>query len=367
MQHFVATYIPISKEGTIVKIGEAGKTINMELDAFGLIDLLKPGDDLWCLMGSTNAAVTAGAFRRGIRVHQLSYQRALAVLHGQNGKNNGKKAKISEEDVNLIREVSPEIFYALTPAQAEVLEISAALQDLLEAMEVRESYANIRRASICARAVIYGKALGREIPTKEALKKLLNEELGNKDDGGRKKQPNDQRLQFLMDTEDQAGKNLGHVIKGSGIYEHIFASVDGVGSRLAARFIAAIERIERFERSEDLSNFAGILPRGSEGKLPSKKNSAGKMLSRKPELNMACFLFQDQIFTYGRNSYLGQMLIKQVEAECPCTAEERKKDPELRKKYSDAVKKARIATTRHLLEKIIWPRWREYMGLQKAS
>ncbi|OGZ22196.1 MAG: hypothetical protein A3D46_00995 [Candidatus Nealsonbacteria bacterium RIFCSPHIGHO2_02_FULL_43_13] len=151
------------------------------------------------------------------------------------------------------------------------------------------------------------------------------------------------------------------------MFNHIFGSVDGIGPKLAARFIAAIERIERFERPEDLSNYAGMLPRGVEGKMPSRRNSKGATLSRDPGLNTACFLFQEQMFRYGRNTELGQMLIKQVQRNCPYAKEERRKDAELRKKYSGAVKEARIAVTRYLLEKIIWPRWNEYMAMKTAS
>jgi len=368
MQYF-ASYVPLMKGATVLAVDKKGKTRKLEeVDAFKLKTVMKPGDELCLMMGSTNAVVAAAAFRLGVDVRQISYLRALSALNGrkkaeiEEERGNGKH-KFSPEDIHLISQKSPESFYRMTPSQGEVLEIMAAWQSFSDAMEIRKRYTNIASARLKSRAAIFGHVVGKEVIDGKSLKRVLNDELGVKDEEGKKKRPNDSRLQVLMEAEEQAGRQLEEVVRSSGLYQHIFGSVDGVGPRLGARIIAAIERVERFDRPKDLSNYGGFLPRGPEGKLPSRKNSKGKMLSRKPALNTSGFLFQDQEFTYGRNTELGQMLIKQIERNCPCTAEQRKKDKDLRKRYAVAGKEARIAVTRYLLEKIVWPRWWEYVGL----
>ena len=349
---YFASYVPIIREAEVKTSGGKEPEV-LELDAFGLMKILKSGDSLWLMMGSTNVVVAFGAFRRGVEVHQISYLRASSKL---------KKHKLTADDVFALASGHPDLFYSVTSAQSEVLEIIANGNEFFDAMEARKAYANLARSRIQQNAAMYGRAMGVDITTFEELAELVKKQLGIKE-----KKPADQSLQILLAREAQFGNRLDSTVKKSNMFNHIFGSVDGIGPKLAARFIAAIERIERFERPEDLSNYAGMLPRGVEGKMPSRRNSKGATLSRDPGLNTACFLFQEQMFRYGRNTELGQMLIKQVQRNCPYAKEERRKDAELRKKYSGAVKEARIAVTRYLLEKIIWPRWNEYIAMQTAS
>jgi len=349
---YFASYVPIIREAEVKTSGGKEPEV-LELDAFGLMKILKSGDSLWLMMGSTNVVVAFGAFRRGVEVHQISYLRASSKL---------KKHKLTADDVFALASGHPDLFYSVTSAQSEVLEIIANGNEFFDAMEVRKAYANLARSRIQQNAAMYGRAMGVDITTFEELAELVKKQLGIKE-----KKPADQSFQILLAREAQFGNQLDSAMKKSKMFNHIFGSVDGIGPKIAARFITAIERIERFERPEDLSNYAGMLPRGVEGKMPSRRNSKGATLSRDPGLNTACFLFQEQMFRYGRNTELGQMLIKQVQRNCPCAKEERRKDAELRKKYSGAVKEARIAVTRYLLEKIIWPRWNEYMAMKTAS
>jgi len=349
---YFASYVPIIREAEVKTSGGKEPEV-LELDAFGLMKILKSGDSLWLMMGSTNVVVAFGAFRRGVEVHQISYLRASSKL---------KKHKLTADDVFALASGHPDLFYSVTSAQSEVLEIIANGNEFFDAMEARKAYANLARSRIQQNAVMYGRAMGADITTLEELEELVQKQLGIKE-----KKPADQSFQILLAREAQFGNRLDSTVKKSNMFNHIFGSVDGIGPKIAARFITAIERIERFERPEDLSNYAGMLPRGIKGKMPSRRNSKGATLSRDPGLNTACFLFQEQMFRYGRNTELGQMLIKQVQRNCPCAKEERRKDAELRKKYSGAVKEARIAVTRYLLEKIIWPRWNEYIAMQTAS
>jgi hypothetical protein len=367
MQYF-ASHIPIMTGSTVLAVGKKGKTREIkEVDAFKLKTMMSPGDELWLMMGSTNAVVAAAAYELGVKVMQISYPRALSALNGKEAEKSegevSRRHKFTPQDIQTISQRNSELFYTLTITQTDVLKIIAAWQNFKDAMEVRKRYGNTASARIRSQAAIYGYVLGREVTDGQSLKELLSDQFDTKDGSGKRRKPSDPRFRVLVETEEQAGRQLDQVIKSSGLFRHIFGEVEGIGSRLGARIIAAIENIERFKEPKDLSNFAGLLPRGPEGKLPSRRHSRGKMLSRNPDLNTAGFLFQNQISTYGRRTELGQKLVEQIQLECPpCTAEERKKDKELRTRYAGAVTKARIAMTCYLLEDIVWPRWRQYFG-----
>lgn len=340
---YISTFIPVMKKGTVSVDGK-----DVECDALELMQRMGPEDELWLMMGSTNAAVALGAYRKGVKVHQISYPRARS--------SNGEQ-KVSLDGIREIVERQPQLFYSLYPQQSEVLEIISAWQDVEDAMEARKEYANRLRARVMARAVIEGRK------TKEQLEEEIEQLLGKKSKGIK---PADAGMQYFLEKEKKAEQELAKVIGKSGLYNQVFKLVGGVGAKLAARFIAGIERIERFQRAKDLSNYAGLLPRGKDGRLPSRRQAGqnNEQLSRSPKLNTACFNLQEWLFIYGKNTELGAFMREEMERRCPCTAEQRKNDPELRKRYAAAVKQARILTTRRFLEEIVWPKWRSYVGTE---
>jgi hypothetical protein len=187
-----------------------------------------------------------------------------------------------------------------------------------------------------------------------------------KDSAGRKREPTDPILRTLVKEEGQASKALDRATKESDLCNAVFAPIEGVGPRLAGRFIAAIERIDRFPKPGDLVGYAGMAPTRSTGRLPKRRK--GELVSRSPDLNNACWLLQDQMTTYGAKTPFGQMIWQQVERECPCTKEERQIDPELRRRYGSAVRRARIAMTQKFLEHL-WNAWRSHRSLatQRAA
>lgn len=351
MQYYAST-VPIKREATILKWrGGKYNPTSAKVEAPAFVASLGPRDELWLMMGSTNAAVALGAFRRGTTVHQVSYARALPhilALHNRNGdEEKDARIKISAEDVFHLAESHPGIFYPMYPQQGEVLEIISAWQSVVDSMEARKSYANVVRSRLQQKAVVSGN-----VASIKELDALIEKTVGKKD-------PTDPGMQGFFSQEKSAEAVLGSVLKDSGLYASVFEPIESVGPKLAARFITAIERIERFATPEDLMRYAGMLPTKG-GKLPSKKR--GELLNRDPEMNTACWLLQDQMFQWGANSEFGRILHDQVRRECPCTQEERDGDKELRSKHSGAVKQARIAMTRVFLEQI-WRDWREYTGL----
>lgn len=368
MAQCFAAYIPIVREAKVIMVGSSGREKEQAADVFGAISMLEPGDELFLMMGSTNSSAALAAFQKGVMVHQVPHSRAEPILiqevREEDGRDNNR-TKISSREVRYLAQAHPNVFYSVSDAQTEVLKIMEAWDEFADAMKVRKAYASRARARIQRSAVISGEALGRKIGSRRELEDVVRESIGVTDAVGRRRVPKDGMLQALLKDEQRAGRKLDAVMRRSGLFNHVFGSVDGVGTRLAARMIVAIERIDRFKRPKDLSNFGGFLPRGPSGKLPSRKR--GQSIGRKPGLNTAGFLTQERLFGYSRNTELGQMLIEMAQRDCPCTVEQRKADVALRRRYAGAVKKARIAVTRHLLEKIVWPRWREYMGLVASS
>ena len=64
--------VPLNKGATVLAVGKKGKTRKVEeVDAFKLKTIVRPGDELWLMMGSTNAVVAAAAFRLGVDVRQI--------------------------------------------------------------------------------------------------------------------------------------------------------------------------------------------------------------------------------------------------------------------------------------------------------
>ncbi len=379
MPHYAASYVPLMRETEVLRWEPDSRRKPYALkvkDAFELLSKLEAGDHVWLMMGSTNAAVALTAFRKGVTVHQLSFSRAssLLVINGnkepkqeeaasdQEQRSHGHRTKIQPSQILRVSQEAPQLFYPMSMGQAEALEIIATWQRVNDAMEARKAAANLVRTRIQQDALLYGKARGKDISTKEELEALLADLLDTKDEQNRKHVPGDPHIAFLAEQEEHERSRLRNLCRDSAFYLHLFDDVEGVGPNIGARFITGVERIERFKRPEDLSNYAGMLPRGKEGKLPSRKRSKGQTLSRDPILNSACWLLQDQMFQWGKKMPLGQILIQQVERECPCTPEQRKGDKELRRKHAQAVAEACIAMTRYFLEKIVWPKWREYIS-----
>lgn len=367
MTAFYASYVPIVREDKttiLFKSTPSGRLRELKVDgALELVSLVTPKDELYLMMGSTNAALALGTFNRGVRVFQLSYVRAKSFLtRGQaeqvkveEGEETDeeetqptrrKKLKVSPEHVYQISQEDPELFYPTLARQSEILEIMNAWDDLARAMKTRIQYANTVRSHLQRRAVIAGKM------TKKELDEYIEQRVGLKD-------PQDLHMKALLAIEQDRGKELDEVMNGSGLYEKVFVPIEGIGPRLAARVIAGIERIERFPTADDLIRFGGFLPQKG-GKLPSKKR--GVIVNRSPKLNNAGFMIQDQLTVFGANSEYGLMLKARAQAACPSTKEQRAADKALRSRYGEAMKQARIYITRVILERI-YRDWSNYMGL----
>lgn len=345
--HYYAAYVPVMKE-IAVFCGEESQ----ELDALGLLSLMRPNDELWLMMGSTNADVALGAFRRGVILHQLSYARAKSALSVLSSGNGGERIKISAQDVRELALARSEVFYSMHARQGEVLEIMTAWDEVDQAMEARKAYANRLRASMRKDAVVSGQQISTD-ELKDKIEKALE---------------TDQGLQYFTSVETRAENRLAKVMRGSAFYSAIFGDIKGVGPKIAARFVSAIERIERFAAPKDLSNYAGMLPRGQSGKLPSRRlaSQGRELLSRSPALNTACFNVQEWMLKYGKNTQLGAVLHDKIRELCPCTAEERGQDKELRKRHVAVVRQARIEMTRVFLEQFVHPRWTAYVGASRV-
>ena len=212
--------------------------------------------------------------------------------------------------------------------------------------------------------------LQRKIQSREELQAITIALLGGKVKVGPKGQRRDKEIKsldpgisYFETLEKNSDRHLASVMSRSGLYQTVFEPIEGIGVRLAARLISSTQWIERFPTPTDLSNYAGVLPRGRDGKLPSRKRTkrSGDPLARDPALNNACFLIQDQMFGYGSGTPLGRMLHGRINELCPCAQEQRDKDKDLKRRHGEATRQGRIHMTRHLLEKIIWPGWHEYI------
>ena len=150
MREYFAGTIPVMRERKILFQEGAGQASELELDALQVIELLKPGDKLWLMMGATNAEVAFRAFNHGVEVHQISYSRALPIVKGlreqtenmEEDSGEQRRGKISAQDVQYLAQNHSRLFYAVHGRQSEVLQITAAWDRLARDMETRKTYAN---------------------------------------------------------------------------------------------------------------------------------------------------------------------------------------------------------------------------------
>lgn len=407
MRYF-ASYIPLknqegkTKKPYVIRVDETGETSRIPLsDPLDFVFSLGADDELWLMMGSTNAAVAAGAHRAGVTVHQLSYTRALPFVRERRGKDGEGRVKISPEDVLFIAaKVQSGLFYPMHPQQGEVLQVIAAFQNWQRKLKARIGYVNENRQTLFTEAAVYRRIAGMSVSSsqgrdelleiifskEEPLKKITKMKLAPERAvelfaWAGKKDPRDQNMLVLLKAEQSAERAMKKALDGCELYWQVFEPVDHIGVAIVAHFIAGIERIERFAKPGDLMIYAGMLGKGG-GPLPSRYRTNGKPLSRSPLLNNACHMFQEQMFQYGANSYYGQMIHGQIAQECPCTQEERRKvwerrklkrvapevlkaDDELLARHEAAVKQAKIAATRVFL-KYVWKGWRAQLASDAA-
>lgn len=117
---------------------------------------------------------------------------------------------------------------------------------------------------------------------------------------------NDLSLQALIKAERTAYNELKKAVAGLDIYHEIFASVTGVGPRIAAPLIATIGDIRRFPTVEQFRSYAGVAP-DSKGKF--RRRRAGQVANWSGDCRQAVWLFVSDQLCKRKESEWGQVFL----------------------------------------------------------
>lgn len=133
----------------------------------------------------------------------------------------------------------------------------------------------------------------------------------------------------LLDEEKRAESELEKAVKESEVYQKVFGQVDGAGPKIAARIIATVGDIRRFETASRLKGYLGVHVL-MDGRFPRRRNS--EVANWSGEARQALYLLGEQ-FNRRPDSEWGKYLRT-------CKARLREKHPEKilvdgKSRYSD--------------------------------
>jgi hypothetical protein len=175
-------------------------------------------------------------------------------------------------------------------------------RDQIRLAEVYRLFINTQRARIACELRLYQKskreAYTRAGETTEfvALKDLYEEHLAN-----------DKTHEALLQEEKKWEKEAMSVMQGMSLYTQILENTNGVGVRIALRFLANIPDIKAFPTKAKFQRFCGVTPNGPTGKKlqPGEippfvggvfiRKRRGQTCDYRPPLRQALYLLADQM------------------------------------------------------------------------
>ncbi|OGG53851.1 hypothetical protein A3C20_03430 [Candidatus Kaiserbacteria bacterium RIFCSPHIGHO2_02_FULL_55_25] len=202
-----------------------------------------------------------------------------------------KKEKTAEDDILLARLAlrKPQLFYPLAARDQDLILVRERWRALWEAMQARMA-CNLR-----LRQYFIGR--------------LFTQPEGLFPEGGIEKafdaaKTSDTILSALEEEEKRREKELEKALKGFALYEQVFRPVEGLGTKIGARLIAAIVDIRRFETDAQLKAFCGVhvLP---DGRFPRQRT--GEVANWHGDARQALVLFAEQA-NRRPDSYWGKYL-----------------------------------------------------------
>lgn len=254
---------------------------------------LKDGDVLYLEMGGLAEDAALGAYRRGVRV--LRIPPVLLKKHEKEMAGNGDEKSARHHTIRAVAEKSPELFYELVPADTGVIEVSILARDWQGTMRDRIRAGN-RRYRRFYRRVILNPAQFADL-TKAELKKKAQEWVES--DAGWK---------AIASEEEECKAELASAVKRLSLYKEVFEPIEGVGPGVAARFIMAIGRMDRFPSEGSFRAYCGY---GLKDGVRQDKKS-GETISYSPKAKNAVGQFMTWLMRYGKNTEYGKMLAERL-------------------------------------------------------
>jgi Transposase IS116/IS110/IS902 family len=245
----------------------------------------------------------------------------------------------------------PELFYPVTDRDAQLILVREALVARTDAMKAR----------IACEQRLYQRLIGKVFCGPEGL---FPE--GSIERWYDAQKASDAILAALQAEEKERVRDLVSALGKLDIYRRLFIPIQGCGPMIAARIIAAVIDIRRFERPSQLAAYLGVhvLP---DGRLPRRRS--GEVANWHGEGRQALYLLADQ-FNRRPDSFWGQKLREHKR-------NLRLKHPEVevvegKKRYSDGhIHKMAIWRTLTRFSEWLWQEWTrleaEASGQKKAA
>jgi hypothetical protein len=249
-------------------------------------DGLKAGDTVAMILGGSGDRLSFALSRRGEDIGARIFRIPAFQLKCR------RKAESKDDDAVLLANLvqsNPDFFYLTRPRDRSIILVIEHFRARMETMKAR----------IACEQRIFSNLTGG----------IFCREDGNFPEGGieemfNEAKANDQILGALVKEENKRMAELDAALEALDIYQQLFKNLDGVGSAIAGRLIAAIQDIRRFPTDSQLKAFCGVhvLP---DGRFPRRRN--GEVANWQPDARQALYLLGDQ-FNRRPNSEWGKRL-----------------------------------------------------------
>jgi hypothetical protein len=253
----------------LVKLSDGDCYVAQEVPA--TFDGLQTGDQVIMLLGGSGDNLVYALAREAERLGASIWRLPPFALPAERDKNHDAEFLIT------LFQNRPELFYLVKPRDLEIIKLRELLISRNEAMKAR----------IGAEARLRQRLVGA----------ILRQEYGDDFEGTVEEKFNyykasDLILQALVTEEKQRTKELKLHIASLPIYQKVFAPITGVAELIAARLIAAIIDIRRFNKASKLVKFCGAHCL-DDGRLARRRN--GEVANWHNDARQALYLIAEQM------------------------------------------------------------------------
>lgn len=236
-------------------------------------DGLRAGDKVGLILGGSGDRLAAALSRRGEDIGATVWRIPPFCLKERRG-----DIKKDDDAALLARLIQsqPRLFYQVEVRDRGIISVDESLRARQEAMRQRIACEQRLRANFVGGLFLSEEGLYPE---------------GQIEDEFNRRTANDVVLQNLREEEGRCNASLKNAVEATALWEKIFVPIEGVGSRLAAAFIAGIGDIRRFETDAKLKAYCGVHVL-EDGRFPRKRG--GEVANWQPALRQALFLLGEQ-------------------------------------------------------------------------
>ncbi|OGB73793.1 hypothetical protein A3K24_03125 [candidate division Kazan bacterium RIFCSPHIGHO2_01_FULL_44_14] len=302
---------------------ETDSILETEDDELEFVTKVFTDDVIAMVLGGSGDPLGVALARVGAKVLRIP-SFLLKEERGTGDKNN------DAELLAFLVRTKPDLFYEMLERDISVVKVTALWQISEEAMMTRISCGN-RIHQRCVGRILMESGMCLEGKIKDQVKSIL---------------ANDKIYQALEADENRYLREMTKALEQLDIYVKLFKPLEGVGPKIAARVISAVQDIRRFPTEHAFKSYCGLSV-GPEGEFVRHKR--GQVGNYSPTARQAFYLLQDQ-FNRRPKSPWGQKLLenkrklREIHPE-PIQAEN--KSGKMVRKYSDGhiLKMAQWRTT----------------------